>query len=934
MHELAPAELDLLARIDAKAELRPFFLRKAKGLKWFDALDERGYFDPAENPSPMPAKEEGYVTVPFWPATEYLVATSPELLLEENRKYAERVLGLLRAVTQTAIEQGLGNYRTWWQFSKIIQNIPVALITPADLVYVDYWLDDRYERGLVAESLGEKWLVALLDQPSEQAKLIALSLLQVLYKTSFVTRTLGDSERKEVRFRFDRWHAENITKAVADRSGRVLGAQAVQVFKDGLQRALEELGNDPWSSVWRPAVEDHDQNRLSDDVEEILIGGLRDTLGAHVRAAPMEAVEVVAKLLDSPFQTFKRVAIHSIGQHFQALCSLVEKVVVEDHFTSNLRHEMWHLLHERYPEFAATERRQVLAIISQKTERDDEGNPDPKATAYTHAIWLSPIKNHDEAILERYKQCIGVAGVEPDHPDFSSYWSGGPVVHESPLSREELLAMGVNELVVFLEDYEDPGYFRGPGLEGLVNTLKSVAKAAPLDFAPQLDKFAHLDCAYVHALVEAYSEMWAEKKALPWDDVWQSLLSFCAAVIQRDEFWAGENAKERTHFVANRYWVVGSIGRLIEVGTKADDHAFSPHLLEQAKAILLTLLERESGEEFNPDSDAVSISINSPRGRCLEALINLSLRLCRVADKTGNGHEEAWNVVQPIFDAELKRPDINEYEFVTLCVNYLPNFLYMSKDWVLDNLARIFDQENYQKWLCAMQAYAYVGRVYEEIYNHLKANRHFIRALDDEHLKERVSERIIHNIVVAYLNDFESLQDETSLIQQLFARDQPSELSQLIWFVWTLRESRNDKLDNKVMELWPLLLQAVNTDVRERRKLASRLSTWSVFVARIDDSNRDLIIRVAAFADEDFNSHEFLEFIARISANQPKEAVAIWQTLLRAAAPDYPEQAVRSALANLVASGDGGKRDAYAIVDEYIKQRNEKPSLWLQEIVG
>ena len=202
MHELSPAELDVLARIDAKEELRPFFFRKAKGLKWFDALNGRGYFNPAGNSAPVPAKEEGYVSVPSWPVTDYLVATSPELLDGENRAYAKRALGIIREVTEIAKEKKFGNYRTWWQFSKIIQNIPIDLITSDDLGYVDYWLNDKYDRSLVAEELGKKWLVALLEQPNDKAKAIALDLLKSLYKATFITKTLGDSERKEAVFRF------------------------------------------------------------------------------------------------------------------------------------------------------------------------------------------------------------------------------------------------------------------------------------------------------------------------------------------------------------------------------------------------------------------------------------------------------------------------------------------------------------------------------------------------------------------------------------------------------------------------------------------------------------------------------------------------------------------------------------------------------------
>lgn len=934
MDELTPKELALLASIDANEELRPFFFRKAKGLKWFDALDERKYFDPSGNSAPVSAKEEGYVTVPFWPVTDYLVATSPEFLVEDNRAYAERVIAILRLVTQRAREQEFGNYRTWWQFSKIIQNIPVDLITPEDLGNVDYWLDDRYERGLVAGELGEKWLVALLEQTSHEAKILALELLRTLYKASFNTKTLGGSERQEAAFRFDTWHAEKITKAVAGKSGKVLGQPAVQVFKDELQRVLEVLGNEGWSSLWRAAIEDHPQNHHADDVEDILVVGLRDSLGAWVSEAPEESVRFVAGLLQNSQQILTRIAIHTIRQNYHHLRESVDGVVSESHFKDSVRHEMWHLLHERYPLFPEPIKLRALKIIEKLAEHDDDGSLNAKATAYTQAIWLAAIRHHEDALQTGYRERVELVGAEPDHPDFPSYWSSGPVVHQSPKDREELLAMGINELVEFLDGYEDPGHFKQPGLAGLINAFKAAVKAAPLKYSPHLEKFACLDTAYVYVLIEAFSELWSEKKELPWDDVWKSLLNFCEAVIEREAFWSPENSGQRATFVANRYWVVGSIGRMIEAGTKSDEHAFSPELLGQAKGLLLTLLEKESGEEFKPDSDAVSIAINSPRGRCLEAVINLALRSCRLADKEGDGHVAVWNDLQPIFEGELAKPDAGEYEFITLLVNYLPNFLYMSTEWVSGNLARIFDRDNYQKWLCAIQAYAYVNHIYEEIYNHLKLNRHFIHALDDENLKDRVSEKIIQNVVIAYLRDYESLEDEDSLIRQLIDRAINDELSQLIWFIWTLRKKDDQNLYSKVMKLWPRLLQAIDTDSREGRKLASRLTTWSVFITEVDDTNRDLILQIAAFADEDYNSHDLLESIARISAAQPQKAVAIWKVLLQGSAPDYPEEAIREAFTNFVASGDEGRRDALAIVDEYIKRGNAKPSQWLQEIQG
>jgi len=81
-------ELDLLQRVDEKEELRPSFFRKVKGLKWFYPLAERGYFKPDNIPKPVPAKEEGYVDIPFWFVVDCLVKTVPEL--SDDKKYRVR----------------------------------------------------------------------------------------------------------------------------------------------------------------------------------------------------------------------------------------------------------------------------------------------------------------------------------------------------------------------------------------------------------------------------------------------------------------------------------------------------------------------------------------------------------------------------------------------------------------------------------------------------------------------------------------------------------------------------------------------------------------------------------------------------------------------------------------------------------------------------
>lgn len=936
MTELTPDEQDLLARIADKEELQPFFFRKAKGLKWFDALAKGGHFEPSKNPRPIPSKEPGYVNVPFWPATEYLVATSTELVIKGNEEYALKFLELIRAVTKFAVENGVTNYRTWWQFAKVIQHIPPDLIQESDVALFDYWMSDPYDRSLVAEEVGERWLLALLQRADEHCKTLCRALLNVIFKLDFSEGERGIAHRREAILRMGPWKAKSIVKKVAGEVGRVLGMAGVLIFQNRLESILIEIKNDKWSSIWRSAIGDHEQNHGSDGAEDFILEGFRDSLLKYIEASPDAAHEYVDNLLSSSYETVRRVAIYAVDRQFFHLDGHVDRILIAEHFRSNFRHEMWHLLNRHFKKFSSEQQQQVVKIIEEHVEMS-EGQLNNGATAYYRAIWLSAIRGANDDLAQRYEKYVTVVGGEPEHPDFSSYMSSGMVHHKSPFSKEELISMEIPALVeqldAFLAAYKPTFGTSEPDLEGLVSMLREVVKAEPLRFHNKLDKFSKSGLPFTYALIEAYRELWSENVQLPWNEIWRYLLEFCLELIQHNHFWASENSIEQKAFVANRSWVVGGIGRLVEAGTKSDEHAFDPRLLDLAEKVLLVLLEHEHGSNFDIQSDAVFVAINSPRGHCLEALVNLTLRSCRLEDKARGSHADVWTRFRPIYDAELVRAKKGEYEFSTLVVNYLPNFLYMSKQWVIDNLDNIFDRSNYQGWLCAMHGYAYVGQVFKLIYEHLKNKGHLVLALDDDNLKERVHKTLVQHIAIAYIENFEDLSDRESMIYRLIARNRYSELSELIWFIWTRRKNDDEKLKARVLELWPHLLSVIDTKQREGRKLASKMCDWSVFIKEVNPETKPLLLSVVPFANEEYNTHVLLESIARISDTQPYEAYEIWLEFLKGTSTDFPEEAVRTALSNLVRLGQEGVRKARHIVSEYLKAGNDHPTEWLREIL-
>lgn len=104
-------------------------------------------------------------------------------------------------------------------------------------------------------------------------------------------------------------------------------------------------------------------------------------------------------------------------------------------------------------------------------------------------------------------------------------------------------------------------------------------------------------------------------------------------------------------------------------------------------------------------------------------------------------------------------------------------------------------------------------------------------------------------------------------------------------------------------------------------------------IDEINDVSKPLVLAVIEYVEHDYNSHDLLEMIARTSEAQPREAYEIWRKMLEGTNSDFPEEAVRSALKNIAQSGAEGVRHAKDIVSAYLKGGNERPSVWLTEIV-
>ncbi len=945
MSKLRPEQANVLGSLLTKPELRPHFFKHAKGLHWLFPLHEKGLFDPASLPKPEPAEEEGRFYIAPWPPAIYLSNIAEKLSTEENRKYAEIVWDIIKETTAYAKTNKFGNYHAWWLFVKVLSRLPIDILTPQEIdEVVGYWLCDRFGCDALVSDIGEKFLPALLNDTTDHAKKMVLPLIKQIYAIELLDK---DDDKKRIcntRFRCDKAgiSIRDITSNHAILMGQRLGQDAVTFFARQLEDVVKHEDNDAYSCMWHPAIENHKQNDLHDDPVNTLVFALRDVLLGFIAGNPKDSVAIVKSFLTGDVGIVQRVGVYAVDARYDVMIELTEMVLNDAFFGENFRHEMWHFLRNHYADMGKTNQDWVMDFIS-NLQGEGKYAGEEKYKAHRKAQWLSAIKDLDGRAAQIWKECMKTGINEPEHPDFACYSYGAKwAVSKSLYPPEQLVKLSAEALFETLNSYDGPSTsFDAPDLEGLCEAVKEVFKSVPAKYLDSFDAFLDLSPCFLVQIFSAYAVLWQEKdESLPWGHAWDALLNLSKSLVENDEFWAYKGPKDEDFWSRKQNYVPGTIAQLIESGVKSDDHAFDAALTPQARDIVKVMLEKVEGRDFQKASmDPLTTAINSPRGHCIEALINLALRACRLADRAdgqesgGNDHKQVWSDhYEPLFNAEFERVKQGMYEFAALGPQYIVNFKYMSLEWTRESLPRFFNLDDETAWLCGMNAYAYGRLVDPEIYRFLRDNGHLKKALDSEDVRKITKDKIIENVTLSYLIGEEELGKPKAFIDKLIERRNPEELQHLVWFVWAQRPERRKSeegpkdISSKVIKLWEKIAASVDLQSKEFRKVASGLCTWCSFIDQLSASTIDLLKSVCKYADVAHHSDDVLCSMERWVKESPLEVAEVYLEMTEGTRPFYPKESVLNIIEKIASSGKEGLRNARKIADVYIEKNDSLAS--------
>ena len=570
-HEPTAAEVTgALARLGLLHQ-RGYFFDRLDNPLWVKPLQRAHAFDSL--PDPVPADEPGYVSFPPWPEGSYLtrVARDDPVAVADVLK---RVAGNDNPIVARTLFEAAAELPDS-QLPELQTSAASWLRTPNLDWYADAavaFILRSFEVARTEQALGlTRSLLAVQPDPRLEEKR---------------ARNEGLNFRSplEPGARLSDWAYTRALEQVVPVAAITAGAQLVKLLSQLLHQALrhsrwdgDEQDASRYSAIWRPAIEDHDQNH-DRDVRDALVSGLRDAAMAVIEAEPDSFDELVSDLLTGSI-LHQRIGLYVLSQSTQGIdivaAYLSDAEFLDDH---RFKHEIAQLMNGRWPDLDQDTRDRVLEWIETGdveryrdiVEARTGQRPTDEEIDRHNAVWqrdrYSYIARHLTGQHKARYDALAAQFGEAEHADFGT-WSASWVGTTGPVAQTDLGTWPIDRIVDYLSTWAPANVYTwppGPTVEGLGGTLTAVTTARSTEFSQHATAFAEVDPTYVRALFDGLEAALKEDAELDWGPVLTLATSIANRPFEPD---VEEPDRDRDRDPGYR-WVRRHISSFIQAGLR------------------------------------------------------------------------------------------------------------------------------------------------------------------------------------------------------------------------------------------------------------------------------------------------------------------------------------------------------------------------------
>jgi|CZKX01.1.fsa_nt_gi hypothetical protein len=582
--EHANAE-ELRALLSRNVESYRYFFRKAD-VRWLGYLGQHEFISPR------------------WEVSDYLARIAPDA--------SDDVMGIIETLktdkSDWATRKGL--------IDAAAKMPPKMARRILDKIDREQWLAEPYVDWLIYSLDPLIGILIAGSQHDDAARLISL---------------LAQSPDEQTNLQS--YHVEKVLKHISAVPAPDL-APYIRVLVVSLSTALSRKNpekDDGLSSMWRPAVEDHEQNWRHKDLRDLLITAIRDALvryveHIHMNGGPDASVFVENSLRsDPPRSVFTRLKLHLYRERASDFIPEIEAAVTEYFDTTDAWHEYFLLLAKAFPHLSQATQARYFEMVDRGPTRWPKGEPDEHYRERWTARKIAPILEHLSPVaIERYGAAVAEARAI-SHPDLLSYHSGGWASSTSPVTEAELAAMSMDSVLDLLASWQPPAdIFMSASHADLALTFSKVVGKNAEVFSREAPRFndARLRPDYLYHLLSGLQEGLRNNAQLDW----QSIITLATAILEQAR--AGilpvfEATTDNNSWAAEWNGVLQEIASLLEAGLRnsssGPDFTLRADIWRDIEFLCGHQDAATEQEKTGNTSDLANLSLNTLHGRAFRA---------------------------------------------------------------------------------------------------------------------------------------------------------------------------------------------------------------------------------------------------------------------------------------------------------------------------
>lgn len=913
-----------------------YFFMDLENPAWVMPLHENKFFlkvpPPLEDPN-----NPGYLSMPTWHAGEYL------------KRMADKFPNIVRDI---ALSLETDNSRALRTMLEALLKVPVA-ITAEIVGKFQSWTETPYsnfmmlshELGIIMEYLAKGGEI--------KAALATLSILlePVQVKDRF------DEGKFVATTRHDYYWLNQALQLNLPVLTKIDPIGVVNVAEEKLISAID-LERNPRiddnarkiNSYWRLRISPRSDVNYDNEIKNLLVNTIIAALNEGCEQTPDEVRSILDRYIDSDYSIFRRIAVYMLQDKGQLFTDLLEKAYIsykEKPIHAGLA-EFDSFVEAQYSNFSEDIKKKILSermnpnedlmddVIKHNPDGFDGDTKEEKRKSFIEK-WqlkeLTPLAVYLEGDKKDfYEKLVRKYGEPPPKPDDEPV-AVSYIGEKSPVELDDFSKKSIADVVKYLIEYvpTNNSPFGEPSRDGLANILENDIQARLDEYTKQAALFINNDLRFVYHTHFLRGIENAVKKQERFE--LEGAIDICEHVVKQEK-----EGYQRGEFEEGLPAAKLAVVQLFEELFRVKEPYIKDDLLVRSGQLIVELLNQQEPFPDNEDAqgyDPATHSLNCVHGVAMHSLVSYGL-YCERKRK-----QEADNKGTPIMIPLLKETLIGKLDKTknsSLAVHsvfgwYFPQFIYLDKEWTLENRERIFpiESEMAKYWQAAWSAYIRFSDVYKNVFPELieqykKALEEF-SALEKNQGLDRSDEKMATHILKAYLLDMIKMNSDDGLLRLYYQKvDDETRSHGNFWLGQVLesqRPSAEDAIWKKIWDLWQWRVEEViRSDNRD--SYSKEITNFSRLLKRcpLDLEGINFVLeQTLTFKLNSFEAGEIIDYLGRHSEKFPSLAISSLQKIVLSSQEYYiledTKKSIEQILTAAMNADDASKAKAIEIINTF-----------------